>query len=188
MNGDGTYTLSGLLRGRRGTEWAVGTHEAGDRFVLLSSDAFRRIFLEPNGHVGAQRKYRALSVGEVFDTAYETTFTNTAAGLKPYSPCQISGSRDGSNNLTISWIRRTRVGGNWEDGHDVPLGEETEAYEVEIFQGNVKKRTLQSTIQNVVYSATNQSTDGFTPGDPITLKAYQMSTRVGRGFARQATV
>ena len=31
---DGSYILSELLRGRRGTEWARSTHLVGDRFVL----------------------------------------------------------------------------------------------------------------------------------------------------------
>ena len=31
----GKYRLSGLLRGRLGTEWAIGGHVAGERFVLI---------------------------------------------------------------------------------------------------------------------------------------------------------
>jgi hypothetical protein len=31
----GLYELSGLLRGRRGTEWAMASHVTGERFILL---------------------------------------------------------------------------------------------------------------------------------------------------------
>jgi hypothetical protein len=37
LNGDGSYTLSGFKRGRRGTEWACGGHEAGEAWILASS-------------------------------------------------------------------------------------------------------------------------------------------------------
>ncbi|MDD3181308.1 MAG: phage tail protein [Alphaproteobacteria bacterium] len=37
------YELSGLLRGRRGTEWATGTHKLGERFVVLATDGFYRM-------------------------------------------------------------------------------------------------------------------------------------------------
>jgi hypothetical protein len=39
------YRLSGLLRGRRGTEWAVDTHTAHDRFVMINPDGVKRVTL-----------------------------------------------------------------------------------------------------------------------------------------------
>ncbi|MFX9123832.1 hypothetical protein ABTN41_20585, partial [Acinetobacter baumannii] len=35
--GGGLWRLGTLLRGRGGTEWAVGGHTIGDRFVLLDA-------------------------------------------------------------------------------------------------------------------------------------------------------
>ncbi|WP_284223829.1 phage tail baseplate protein, partial [Brevundimonas denitrificans] len=41
-NGDGTITLSTLLRGRRGTDPFAGGHQAGERVFLLDSNTVRR--------------------------------------------------------------------------------------------------------------------------------------------------
>ncbi len=41
--GGGRFRLSRLLRGRRGTEWAAGLHEPGERFVLLAPTDLRQI-------------------------------------------------------------------------------------------------------------------------------------------------
>jgi hypothetical protein len=37
LNGDGSWTLSDLKRGRRGTEWACSGHQSGEMWVLASS-------------------------------------------------------------------------------------------------------------------------------------------------------
>jgi hypothetical protein len=41
---------------------------------------------------------------------------------------------------------------------------------------------------SVLYQAADQTLDSITPGNPVTLKIYQMSTRVGRGYPGNATV
>ena len=46
----------------------------------------------------------------------------------PYSPVHVSAVRDSSGNISLTWVRRTRIGGDWQDRVDVPLGEENEAY------------------------------------------------------------
>lgn len=56
----------------------------------------------------------------------------TGRAERPLAPVSIRATRDGSNNLIISWVRRTRIGGEWLDlTGEVPLGETSEAYEVE---------------------------------------------------------
>ena len=41
-NPDGSFTLTGLLRGRRGTDVFVTGHQPGELFVLLEPDTSRR--------------------------------------------------------------------------------------------------------------------------------------------------
>jgi len=110
------------------------------------------------------------------------------ASLKPLSPVHIAGSRDGSDNLTITWIRRTRVNQEWRDQVDVPLGEETEAYEVDILNGASVVRTITAAAQTAPYSAANQTTDFGSPQAAVVVNIYQMSELVGRGFPGTATV
>lgn len=187
---DGVYTLSGLLRGRRGTEWAMSTHQAGDKFILASLTAWQR--LNPGTtEIGLSRSFKAVTFRDTLNNTTAQSFTNAAVGLKPYAPVQLSGSRDGSNNLTINWVRRTRIGGEWRDYVDVQVGEATLSFDVEIW--NSTYTTLLRTIPGVnnvttTYTAANQTTDGITPGNPVYVRIYQISATVGRGYKLEGSI
>ena len=133
--GGGRYRLTGLLRGRRGTEDLIASRAAGDTFVLL--DATRFLFQAQASEAASTRHHRAVTVFETVETAASTvTKTSRGRAERPYAPCAITGTRDGSQNLTIAWIRRTRVGGEWLDGTGtVPVSESSEAYEVDMLNG-----------------------------------------------------
>ena len=103
------YQLSGLLRGRLGTEWAIGGHAAGERFILLDGRVGKQA-LSANA-IGLSGKYKAVSFGNSLSMATEQDFTYAGIALMPYSPVLIQGQRDGSGNLTVTWMRRTRIGG-----------------------------------------------------------------------------
>lgn len=181
-----TWRLSNLLRGRRGTEWAIPAHAVGERFVVLSYATLRR---EDMGlsEVDTARLYRAVTNNTDVLTTTTQAFVNTALGLKPYSPDHVRGTRTVSHDLTVTWTRRTRLGGLWVDGRDVPLGESSERYETDIWVAGTVVRTLPSTTPTVLYLASDQTTDGLTPGSPVTLTVYQLG-QLGRGWPATATV
>lgn len=188
--GSNMYRLSGLLRGRRGTEWAMGLHAAGDTFVLASETAWRR----PNpgtGDIGLSRLYKPVTARASVSSVTAQAFTNSAAGLKPYPVVHIGGGRDADGNLTINWTRRTRLDGSWRDGVDVPLGEAGEQYDVEIWNAGrtALLRTFPGlTSPTVAYTAAQQASDGLAPGDPVNISVFQISAVVGRGFEARGTV
>jgi hypothetical protein len=107
--------------------------------------------------------------------------------MKPLSPQHIKGTRDASNNLTLTWLRRTRYNGEWRDGADVPLGETAESYSVDIYDGSTLLRTIAATSETASYTAAQQTADGITPGDAVNVEVYQISSVVGRGFASTLT-
>lgn len=183
--GENTYQLSGLLRGRLGTEWATSTHAAGERFVLLDSTLAK---VASNTVINLARSYKAVTYGGTLSATSAQNATYTGVALKPYSPVQITGARDGSNNLSIAWIRRTRLSGEWRDGADVPLAESTEAYEIDIMNGVIVVRTISATSQTASYSAALQTTDFGSPQPSLTVRIYQLSAIVGRGYAGNATI
>jgi hypothetical protein len=139
--------------------------------------------------VGLSRFYRAVSIGSDPSLPEAVDFTNEAASLKPYAPVQIRGSRNGTGDLTITWIRRTRFNGEWRDLVDVPLNEAGEAYETDILDGlGAVARTLSSSSPSVTYTAADQTTDFGSPQVAIDVAVYQLSAAVGRGFAGRATL
>lgn len=181
-----TYLLAGLLRGRRGTEWATGLHAAGDTFVLASESTWQR----PNpgsAEVGLERMYKAPAFSTQLSAATAEAFTNSAVGLEPYAPVNLAGTRDGSGNLTITWNRRARYG--YGPLHAiVPLTESPESYSTDIMNGVAIMRTIASATQTVSYTSAMQITDFGSVQASLLINVYQVSATTGRGYVAVATV
>lgn len=187
---DETWTLSGFLRGRRGSEYAMASHAVGDRVVLVDFATLLRV-TQTTADIGPAKLYKAVTAGSTLAATTERTFTNEGAGLECYAPVHLGGGRDASNNLTINWIRRNRISGEWRDSVDVPMSEAVESYEVDICSDGTYTtvvNTLTSSVQTVAYSAASQTGDGLTPGATVYFKVYQLSAIVGRGYAATGSV
>jgi hypothetical protein len=181
------YSLSGLLRGRLGTEHAVASHVVGEKFVLIDSRVHK--ITPQNNIIGLSRSYKPVSIGHTLGQTSAVDFIYRANSLKPYSPVHITGSRDGSDNLTINWVRRTRISGGWQDNSDVPLGEESEAYEVEVLDGADVIRTLSGiTTPSAIYTLAQQVADFGGAQTEVTVRIYQISAIVGRGTPGNAVI
>jgi hypothetical protein len=183
----GLYELSGLLRGRRGTEWAMPSHTVGERFLLLANDGVYRAPL-PMTEISRTSYYKGIPDGGNWDDAPSIPFVFKANSLRCLSPVQVAGVRDGSGNLTMTWKRRTRWYGEWQDETDVPLFEASEKYEVDILSGTTVKRTISATTPGAVYSAADQVADFGSAQGAITVAVYQINAVVGRGQVKQATI
>lgn len=183
----GTWVLSHLLRGRQGTEYAVGIHGTNEVFAVLEVGVTQRFDFGP-GDWNKDRKYRAVTAYQDPTVVTPADFTNTGEGKRPYAGVHPSGSRDGSNNLTLAWVRRSRLAEPGLGNGPVPLGESTEAYEVDIVVSAVVVRTINSSTSSIAYSAADQTADGITPGDPVSGNVYQLSDVRGRGHALAFTV
>lgn len=176
-----TYELSMLLRGQAGTEHAMSPSlPPGSRVVFLSEaiaavDISMAEFRLPlNWRIGPS----ALDIGHESYAAASHTFRGT--GLRPYAPAHVRGHRI-AGDLVLTWIRRTRLGGdNWEVA-EVPLGEEEHRYQVDILDGATVVRTLSADEPSVIYTAAAQVADFGATQPSITVDVYQMSTTYGRG-------
>ncbi len=188
LNGDGSYTLSKLLRGRKGTEHALASHAIGDTFVALTRTTIDRAAMATS-EIGLLRHFKGVSVGQNLQDAARQAFTNNAVGLECYSPVNIKGTRVASGDLTITWIRRTRADGEWRDAVDVVLFEDLERYDLEILNGSTVVRTWTDlTSASQVYTSAQQVTDFGSNQAAVSVKAYQKSSIVARGYPGSATV
>lgn len=181
-----TWRLTRLLRGRIGTERAIAGHAIGDRVVLLTTGSLYLLGY-PLGEIGLVRDFIAVTSGQAMADGAEQTFTAAANSLRPLSPVSIEGTRD-AGDLTITWIRRARINAEWLDLYDVPLDEPAESYEIDILDGATVVRTLTASTPTVEYTAAQQTTDFGSPQAEIDVAIYQMSSRVGRGHAGEATL
>jgi len=125
------WRLEGLWRGRRGTESAIGGQMAGDRFVLLEPEALATLDL-PMQVVGTSARVLAQGLGD--EDAAEAAAAMTGVSIVPPAPVhlRIDDLPDGS--AEVRWMRRSRIGWDWIDGVDAPLGEESERYQVTILR------------------------------------------------------
>jgi hypothetical protein len=110
----------------------------------------------------------------------------------PYAPVHVRAERAGDPaDIVLSWVRRTRIGGEFKDGTGtVPLAEALEAYEVDILgaPAGAVVRTLSATTPAVVYANADIVADFG--GVPMTLSVavYQLSAVIGRGVGRAVTL
>nr|MBL8412737.1 hypothetical protein [Dechloromonas sp.] len=189
---DGSYYLTDLLRGRFGTEWAMAGHNAGDVIVLLDANAL--VFVEQSlNNIGLSRTWKAVTYGYKIDDAYAIDYAYTGVNLECLSPVWINGDRHATtNDWTLTWVRRTRVGGEWRDNVDATLGEAAERYDVELYTDatyTTVKRTFAGLISpTVTYTTTQQIADFGAVQATLYLRVYQVSADVGRGYPLEYSI
>lgn len=176
-----TYKLTGLLRGRRGTERYVGLALRGEDFVLLSDAGVIRIPLEQS-QIGAVYQYRAVGTGGNLSAALTSDFEGDGEALRPFSPVNLRVATDfQTGDQRISWIRRGRLGQEMPSGADIPVSEASELYDVEIADtAGTVVRTMQVTAPQYTYAQADQEGD-FGLSSAYRVTVYQVSAILGRG-------
>ena len=185
VNSPQSYTLSGLLRGRLGTEWASSLHQASDKFILATQGSFSNYALA-NSAINQPITLRGVSVGQsVFDAA-DVNITPTGTRLEAYAPMGIISNRNTSLDIIVTWQRRDRHSAQmlWQ----APLSEQSESYSVDIYNGANVVRTIASTTPTITYTEADQITDFGSTQMAVTVKIYQLSAIVGRGYPAEAIV
>jgi len=178
---EGTYLLTGLLRGQRGTEWAMAGHAAGERCVLLGN-SLRRLASQTN-EIGLPRQIKAVTLGQFLSTGTAEDFTDTGVALKPFSPANPRALADGAD-LVVSWQRRTRRSYQYSGPAPVvPLGEAVEAYRVRVYAGSTLLRSDVVNESAYRYTADMQAADGLASGSVTTFEICQLSAIVGPGYS-----
>jgi len=122
--GSGRWRLRGLLRGRGGTENAVGGHLPDEPFVLISSPV---VALDP-APLGAAAERRVLAIGRGDADPVEATVVLDGITLRPLAPVHPRRQVLADGTWRLRWTRRARGGWTLLDGVDVPLVEQTERY------------------------------------------------------------
>lgn len=132
---DGSWTLSHLLRGRFGTEYAVDQHKRDDRFAVVTQSTALR-FRDTLALSGVERQVKAVTIGATVTDSLGRSFTNTQAGLKPLSPVHIRGRRTLSSSVAWRYVRLRM----W-DSQDRT---QADVYEWEVIAGSGGNDVLQS--------------------------------------------
>ena len=185
----GRWKLTRLLRGQSGTEDAiVPSALIGIRIVFLGASLVPLPVSE--AELGMPWNWRIGPVGRAAGDAINLAlaFTPQGRGLRPWSPVRIKGVWNGSGDITLSWLRRTRslAGDSW-NAPEVPLGEASETYDVEILNGggSVMRTGTGFGLAVWTYTAAMQATDFGALVTSLRLRIFQ-NGQLGRGAPAEA--
>jgi hypothetical protein len=160
------YYLSGLIRGKCGTEAEVGKHTTGESFVLLDSTL-------------TWQPMSLADVGVTFTLTYtpmrfplpivRQLLTFAGKNVKNWAPCHVTGETQTNGDIVMKWQRRCRVDNDWEDGVEVPMDAATEGYSISMVSKGMVVRTATVSNPTWTYTSADQATDGIT--DDVGLSA-----------------
>jgi hypothetical protein len=139
----GIYDLTGLLRGRRGTEWAMSTHAVNERAVLLN-DSLHFIALDSTDF-NTQRLLGVVSSGDTIADIETDTITYSGENLKPFPPVHLAATLASDSSINLSWDQRTRYNGLWLSGRAPSEDEPTTEFEVVIYSDSNFTTALRTT-------------------------------------------
>lgn len=154
-----TWDVSGLLRGRRGTEWSMASHGVNETFALAST---LLNVATPAAEVGVPRVFKAVTFGMTVASATEMPFTNTAQSARCYAPVHLAGGPTASSAMLFECQVRTRDGGAWRDLVDVTQADAPLNLVLEIWDANYTNcaRVVSGlTTPSYSYSSADQTAD-----------------------------
>jgi hypothetical protein len=196
LDAPGLYSCRKLLRGQRGTEWAMGNPTLEGARVVVLSRAATPIPIN-TGDIGSPYNWRVGAASRpVASIVYtQATFTPNGRGLIPFSVEHVEQPFKrprAPGDLEITWKRRDRAiaADSWV-AVEIPMSESVEAYEVDIMNGSTVLRTLASSTTSVTYTSEDQVNDwgaDLDVGDTLTIRIYQMSSTLGRGTVKEETL
>ena len=178
------YELRGLLRGQQGTETTV-VAPVGAVVVKLDS-ALARLDLAAHER-GATLTVAAPPTGSPMMDPHAAEIAALFGDVwaRPFPPVHIRGRRLTSGDVALTWVRRGRLEGDAWQG-EVPLGEATESYRVEVLDGPIVKRTWEVASPAAIYAAADQIADFGAPPATLAIRVAQLSQRYGVGRGRDS--
>ena len=182
-----TYRLTQLLRGQGGSDVSNESMLPTDATFILLNGAITPAGLSlADLHRTFNWRYGPANK-DIGSASFATrAVTYRGVGLRPLSPVHVRAARNASGDIALSWIRRTRIGGdNWELA-DVPLGEDSERYELDILDpanASIVVRTLTVSIPSAAYTQAQQIADFGAAQSVCHVRVHQISALLGRGAA-----
>lgn len=181
--GGNRFRLSRLLRGRRGTEWAITEHVSGERFVMLDPGAMKSLET-PILVLGGSMELLAAGLGDVGGPVSVSEIVH-GRSVRPPAPVHLTARREADGGLRFAWVRRSRIGWVWISGADTPLGEEEERWRVSIEPASGQPRILETGDPALTYSVADQLADGTEAVGTFLLSVVQIGAVAESAPARR---
>lgn len=144
-----TWRLSGLLRGRGGTEHALTSHVAGEPFALIDD----RLVTVAATLIGDTPGNEIVAIGRGDVEPATCTIGNAGLTLRPLAPVHAQAIRTIDGGAELRWVRRARGAWRWLDDVDVPLNESAELWEISFGAADNSLKIWQTASSTLVISA-----------------------------------
>jgi len=158
----------------------------GERFALIETGRMLGYDL-PLDLLGRSHRFRAAHRSDPA-AAVTQSVVPTGRALQPLSPAHLTIQVRADGGLSVRWIRRSREGFGWTGATDVPLGEEREAYRIELRIGSELLRQAQVLVPAWDYLVADRIADGVINPVSLSLRVFQISAAVGAGQPADALV
>jgi hypothetical protein len=185
--GPQTYALQRRLRGQLGTDAIVPTiWPSGSLVVVLDNRLRQSTVAESERGAEVTLKFGAAIRGPDDASVQTRSVLLAGNGLRPYAVAHLRATKQPGGDVDLTWIRRTRRGGDSWVSVEVPLAEETEQYVIEVWQSGQRLRQSASSTATWTYTVLQQLADGATGA--VLFKVAQVSQSYGAGPQREVAI
>lgn len=180
--GTRTYRLSRLLRGQLGSEHVMAADYPVGAPLVAITGAVSQVSMGIND-LGLEYQWRYGPQSEPIGSELFSTeaFTYNGVALRPYAPAHTRAIPQSNGDFAVTWIRRTRTGGDSWNIAEIPVGEDVEKYAIDVLDSSgVVVRSEETAIPAFTYTAAMRN-DDLGAAATFSFRVCQVSPVYGRG-------
>lgn len=181
-----TYNISGLLRGRRGSDAIVGDHVVDEAFILLDGAQVEFPYTLDQKETTFYVKY--VTIGSDISKATAYTFKPNLKSRRPWSPANLTATNN-ANTWNIGWTTRNHFNGEMTDSGTVAKPFKFGGFVMQVLDPNTDA-VVRSVVQQgdtFAYTETLQIQDFGSNQSLIKIRVAQTDLDTGSGYTSTET-
>lgn len=177
-----TYTISGLLRGRLGTEQYVSTHQANELFVMLDDSLVRLDF--DNSERFKTYRYKTVTAGSSIDKVTGIDVRVNSNNTLRWTPHATKLTKVG-NDWTLSYKDRARYNNELKDFVTTANDPDFGGFGIQVWDvaGTTVAKNYTTTSQSWTYTAAMQTADFGALRSTLKVTVAPLSRIYGAGYS-----
>lgn len=179
--GGGTYRLSNLYRGRKGTEDFISTHNNNEVFVLLNDNTIP--FNVDQTQYQQTYYFKFVTIGSTIDTATPVQYAVNGKSRRPWRVANLTKTQRNDGGWLVEWSARNQLNGELRNGPGGGMPDNFGGYVINILDplDNIV-RTFYPQTNKVLYTEQQQIDDFGSAQSSITVDIAQIDRIVGAGY------
>lgn len=176
----GTYQLSRLLRGRRGTEVKISSHVNNELFFLIEDDVPKYEY--PIQDINKPSKWKTVTIGSDLSKVSAFDVTPYALNLRPWAVVNAKAVRQPNDDWIITWNKRSKFSPGLVNYTGFVNDPDFGGFGLAFKNASDQiVRTATTTFETYTYTAAQQITDFGSVQTNLKVSIVQMSNIQGVG-------